>query len=244
MGAVGIGTKRAKDRWSAAGTWLAGGLGAVVLLASAGGCQNAVLEDNQRLLVQNKELQAKLDQANSMLSQAVPVTPPAPVEPKPEKVAVSPEPKPAAPVEPKYVAPPPPVAPSGPADLGGEVTVDPVAGTTTVNFLGDALFDSGRAVVKPEAKANLDKTVAALKKQFAGKPVKVQGHSDSDPIKHSTWKSNQALSEARAKAVRDYLVSKGVPAAQVTSEGFGDAKPKSPTDKSKNRRVEIVVLTK
>ena len=83
-----------------------------------------------------------------------------------------------------------------------------------------------------------------MKKQYAGKPVHVQGHSDSDPIKHSTWKSNQELSEARAKAVRDYLVSKGVSMSHVTAEGFGDSKPKSPTDKAKNRRVEVVVLTK
>lgn len=218
-----------------------GGL-AVVALATAGGCQNKVLDDNKKLREQNMELQARLSERESMKAQDAPLTPPepkAPAEPKtvtPPPVTVQPPPV--------VVTPPPVTVSPPPADLGGEVTVDPQAGTTTVNFLGDALFDSGRATVKDTAKANLDKMVTALKKQYAGKTVKVQGHSDSDPILHSKWKSNQELSEARAKAVRDYLVKKGVPATLLSAEGLGDTKPKSPTDKSKNRRVEIVVATK
>jgi flagellar motor protein MotB len=216
--------------------WVIGGLGAVAL---AGGCQNKVLDENKALRDQNRELQARLDERNSMKAQDAPLTPPEPVKPKEFAAAPAPAPMPAF-----TPTPAPAPAPAAPVDLGGEVSVDPVAGTTTVNFLGDALFDSGKATVKDTAKANLDKMVAALKKQFAGKQVKVQGHSDSDPIKHSKWTSNQQLSEARAKAVRDYLVQKGVNASAVTAEGFGDAKPKSTTDKSKNRRVEIVVLTR
>ena len=224
-------------RTGVTGLWTAGALS--VVLMSAGGCQNKLYEENKALREQNREQQAKIDGLMSMQAQPAPLTPPDPVKP------AAPEPKVATvtpPVDP--VSPPATPAPSGPGDLGGEVTVDPVAGTTTVNFLGDALFDSGKATVKASAKTNLDKCAAALKQQYAGKPVRVQGHSDSDPIKHSTWKSNQALSEARAKAVRDYLVSKGVPASQINSEGFGEAKPKSSTDKSKNRRVEVVVVTR
>ncbi|MDB5294722.1 MAG: yiaD [Phycisphaerales bacterium] len=217
-------------------------LGAVVLVAGAG-CQNKMKDENDRLWQQNRELQARIDERNSMKSQEAPIAPPEPAKaPEPSVKAPDPVKPPAEPTAFKP-APTPPPAPT-PTDLGGEVSVDPVAGTTTVNFLGDALFDSGKATVKESAKANLNKLVAALKAQYAGKTVKVQGHSDSDPIKVSKWKSNQELSEARAKAVRDYLASKGVPAAQLSAEGFGDAKPKSATDKSKNRRVEIVVLTK
>jgi flagellar motor protein MotB len=196
----------------------------VVLLAGTG-CQNKLQQERDALVQQNRELQGQLNERNSMRSQEAPLTPPDPIKPA-EPMAVRPlPPAPAAP--PPVVAIPPAPAPQPPADLGGDVTVDPVAGTTTVNFLGDALFDSGRATLKDSAKANLNKMVAGLKGQYAGKPVKVQGHSDSDPIKVSKWKSNQELSEARAKAVREYLVSKGVPADQVSAEGFGDAKPKS-----------------
>jgi len=216
-----------------------GVVGLSLFLVSAGGCQNQLAEENKKLWIENRELHAQNEQLLAMQPQAAPLTPPEAARP------AAPEPKvTATPSDRATFASPAPSAPTGPADLGGEVTIDPLAGTTTVNFLGDALFDSGKATLKSTAKSSLDKCAAALKKQYAGKPIHVQGHSDSDPIKHSTWKSNQELSEARAKAVRDYLVSKGVATSQVTSEGFGDTKPKSPTDKAKNRRVEVVVVTK
>ena len=69
----------------------------------------------------------------------------------------------------------------------------------------------------------------------------MDGHTDSTPIRVSNWKSNQELSEARAAAVKDYLISKGVPASRITTKGWGDTKPRS-TDLAKNRRVEIVLL--
>jgi flagellar motor protein MotB len=71
----------------------------------------------------------------------------------------------------------------------------------------------------------------------------VEGHTDSDPIKVSQWKSNQELSEARADAVKKYLVSKGVDANSVSTSGLGSSRPKS-NDKAANRRVEIVVVTR
>ena len=76
----------------------------------------------------------------------------------------------------------------------------------------------------------------------------MQGHTDSDPIKHSKWASNQELSKARAEAVRKYLLDKGVDASHVAAEGLGDSKPKdagtTAAAKAKNRRVEIVVVTR
>jgi flagellar motor protein MotB len=72
----------------------------------------------------------------------------------------------------------------------------------------------------------------------------VQGHTDADPIVHSKWSSNMELSKVRAEAVRKYLVEKGLDGGSIISEGFGESKPKDPRDKSKNRRVEIVVVTR
>lgn len=214
---------------------LVAGFGLVTLVA-ASGCQNSLHDENRALHQENRELRDKLAEQDALKSQEVPITPPtpAPQPVQPEVVTPAPAPKP-APVAPK---------PAAVTDLGGDVTINEVEGTTTVNFLGDTLFDSGQATLKASAKTSLDKMVAGLKKQYAGKPVKVQGHSDSDPIRVSKWKSNQELSEARAKAVKDYIVSKGVDASRVSFEGFGSAKPKSKTDKASNRRVEIVVLTR
>jgi flagellar motor protein MotB len=174
------------------------------------------------------------------------MTPP----PAPAPAPAQPQPEPAAnvisPVKPAVsIGGPSTVTPEAAVDLGSnDVSFDRATGTTTVNFVGDALFDSGKATLKDSAKKNLDKMAAALKKQYAGKSVKVNGFSDSDPIRHSKWKSNQELSEARAKAVRDYLVLKGVNGSLVSFTGFGEAQPKSTTDKAKNRRVEIQVASR
>ena len=80
-----------------------------------------------------------------------------------------------------------------------------------------------------------------LKHKYEGKLIDVKGYTDSDPIKFSKWKSNKALSEARAKAVRDFLVQQGVKADLIQTHGLGDANPRSTTVKSVNRRVELVV---
>jgi outer membrane protein OmpA-like peptidoglycan-associated protein len=201
---------------------------------TAAGCQNAVVNENRQLRDQNRELQAQLDEAHR--------TPPAaPVMSATPVVNVAPT----APVTP--VTPPVSVTPSSKArpDFGGiEATEDAKAGTTTLNLPSDVFFGSGQATILPEAKKSLDKVISVLKKEYAGKAVRIEGHTDSDPIVHSHWKSNQELSEKRAGAVHDYLVSKGVDASRITTVGFGDTKPKSQTDKKKNRRVELVVITR
>lgn len=218
-------------RWGSTQKTLLAVVGLSSVLAMAG-CQNAMHDENRALHQENRELRARIGEREAMKSEDAPITPPAPPAPEPEVAKPTPAPAPT------------PTPPTPTADLGGDVTVNEKEGTTTVNFLGDTLFDSGQAILKSTAKSSLDKMVAGLKKQYAGKPVKVQGHSDSDPIRKSKWSSNQELSEARANAVRDYLVQKGVEASRITAQGFGSAKPKSSADKSANRRVEIVVMTR
>jgi OOP family OmpA-OmpF porin len=69
--------------------------------------------------------------------------------------------------------------------------------------------------------------------------VEIQGHADST----GTNKYNQALSERRAKAIRNYLTKKSVDASRLTAVGFGEEKPAYSNDTSegrtKNRRVEL-----
>ncbi len=151
-------------------------------------------------------------------------------------------PPPAQPVVPPPPAQPIVVQPQPKPDIDGlELHHDAAAGTTTVTLPGDVFFDPGKAEVKTSAKPTLDKVASALKKEYGGKTVRVEGYTDTDPIKHSKWKDNQELSEARASAVRDYLVSKGVAATRVTVEGLGETKPKG--TKAASRRVEVVVVT-
>ena len=201
---------------------------AALALPLATGCANRMHDENLSLHQQNRELQAQLDSQRAS-----------------EQMNVEPEPAPA----PQQPAPPPAtqaVVTQTPAPInvpGTETTQDPVAGTMTVRVPGDVLFDAGKATVREGAKTTLDKVAAALKKDYSGKAIRVEGHTDSDPIKVSRWKSNQELSVARADAVKNYLVSRGVDAKMVEVHGFGADKPKS-NDKAANRRVEIVVVTR
>ena len=83
---------------------------------------------------------------------------------------------------------------------GIEVTKDEKAGTVTVNVPGDVLFLSGQAELKESAKGTLNKVVSALKKDYAGKHILVQGYTDKDPISRTKdkWTDNLDLSAARA----------------------------------------------
>lgn len=101
-------------------------------------------------------------------------------------------------------------------------------------------FDQSKSTLKPEADAILDK-VTALAKKYAGVTIAVNGHTDAD----GSDASNQKLSEDRANRVRDALIERGVPAEQLTAQGFGESQPvaanDTPENKAKNRRVVFAV---
>ena len=104
-------------------------------------------------------------------------------------------------------------------------------------------FESGQAVLTPEANLILDQ-VAVYAKQLAGLTIEIQGHTDNQ----GSAVNNLTLSESRAKAVLDALVERAVPAEQLTSKGFGLTAPKVANDTAENRalnrRVEFAVSTK
>ena len=112
---------------------------------------------------------------------------------------------------PKEVCEPP--APAAPV-----TGVKPSAEKITV--AADALFDFDKAVLRPEGKAKLDELVAkanAIKLEV----ILVVGHTD----RLGSLKHNQGLSERRAAAVKTYLVSKGIEANRVYTEGKGPSQP-------------------
>ncbi len=112
-------------------------------------------------------------------------------------------------------------------------------GEMVATLSGSVLFDSGQATLKSTAKKELDRVVAELKRTYRNANIRVEGHTDSDPIKRSNWRSNEELSQARADAVMRYLSSKGIGSDRMTSMGFGSSKPKS--SKAASRRVEVIV---
>lgn len=129
-----------------------------------------------------------------------------------------------------------------PGIAGIETSYDRKKGELTVNLPADILFASGSAELKSSSRATLEKVVTALRKDYAGKKIRVEGHTDRDPIVRTKqqWLDNLDLSLNRAAAVSRYLMDKGVDKKNVATVGYGDATPKS--TKAASRRVEIVVV--
>jgi flagellar motor protein MotB len=119
-------------------------------------------------------------------------------------------------------------------------------GEVTVRVPGDILFASGKAELKSSAKKTLSDIAAVLKTKYGDQTVRVEGYTDSDPIKKSKWEDNLQLSAARAMAVHRHLQSLGVDKERLYSAGFGAtnfrASNSTPQGKAQNRRVEIVVI--
>lgn len=129
----------------------------------------------------------------------------------------------------------------------GDVKVDEAAGTITVTLDNAILFQSGKASLLRATSSELDHIYGVLKQRYAGRPVDVVGHTDSDPISKTKdqWKDNWELSAERALTVLRYLIDRGVQPASVRAVACGQSRPiasnTSAAGKAKNRRVEIVV---
>ena len=103
------------------------------------------------------------------------------------------------------------------------------------------LFDVDKYDVRPEAERALA-SLATVLKEADVKAFEIDGHTDSD----ASDEYNQALSEKRANAVKDFLASQGL-TSEITIIGYGESRPvasnDTPEGKQKNRRVEILIPT-
>ena len=117
-----------------------------------------------------------------------------------------------------------------------------------ITFVSEVLFDSGKAKLRRDSHAKLDKVADVLNTTVADLNVGVEGHTDNQPIRRSGWKSNWELSTARALSVLHYLSNKSVAEPRLAAIGYGEYKPVASNDtaegRQKNRRVEIVILPK
>lgn len=136
---------------------------------------------------------------------------------------------------------PAPVAAPAPAPAPAPVVVPPAPVSEKVTFAADAFFDFDKSVLKPDGKAKLDDLASKLQGMNLEVIIAV-GHTDSV----GTDAYNQKLSVRRSEAVKAYLVSKGIEANRVYTEGKGEKQPvadnKSAAGRAKNRRVEIEVV--
>ncbi len=212
-------------------------VGIALLSAVGAGCQNKMYSENQDLHQQNRELQQQLDEARRQQAVQAPVA----VAPAPAVQASrlrresksSPIPFPS----------PPRLSQSPISAALKRPSMSPPAQPPSIFPAMFSLHRARRCCCR-KRKNHCPRSFRRLKKDYAGKPVSIEGHTDSDPIQKSGWKSNQELSEKRAEAVRDYLISRGIKADRLTAEGLGDTRPKSKTSKAKNRCVDLVVMTR
>ena len=142
-------------------------------------------------------------------------------------------PAPAAPAKPSA-----PAAPATPAAPAAPAKPAPSSVRQSVVIQADALFDFDKSVLRPDGKKSIDEALAKIQGTDL-EMVIATGHTDSI----GTEKYNQRLSERRAESVKQYLVSKGIPASKITTIGKGESQPvatnKTKEGRQKNRRVDI-----
>lgn len=113
----------------------------------------------------------------------------------------------------------------------------------------EIFFESGSADINPSGKEQLDKIATAVREIAAEIPndipwvLRVDGHTDANPIATPQFPSNWYLSSARAIAVVDYLVGRGVPENRLVAAGFGQYHPlaegRGTAENRRNRRIEF-----
>lgn len=119
----------------------------------------------------------------------------------------------------------------------------------TIALPNTVLFKSGSAKLTDEGKRLLDDAVAKIKELGPDKMIVVEGHTDSDPIVNSGWKSNWELGAARSLAVVHYLQdSQGIAGESLNAATGGEYHPAAGNDtaegKATNRRTLLMVHPK
>jgi outer membrane protein OmpA-like peptidoglycan-associated protein len=115
----------------------------------------------------------------------------------------------------------------------------PAPGTKVAEIVGLG-FEPGKAKLTDAGRAQVHQAVRMLQ-EHPNLKVAIEGHTDGKGGKAF----NQSLSERRAQAVGKQIVAEGIPAARVTTRGFGESRPiadnTTEEGRARNRRVEIVV---
>jgi outer membrane protein OmpA-like peptidoglycan-associated protein len=113
---------------------------------------------------------------------------------------------------------------------------------TTVVALNNIFFDFNKAVLRKESITELRHMIKFMH-EYPKLQVEISGHTDSV----GTAEVNRKLSQERADAVREYLVSHGIPALRVTAKGYGASRPVAPNDteegRQRNRRTEFRIIS-
>lgn len=108
--------------------------------------------------------------------------------------------------------------------------------------LGDVLFETARANLKPGARQRLYQ-LASFLEAHPDRKVVIEGHTDS----RGSESYNEELSQRRSESVQDFLIRSGIDPARITAQGYGEAYPvasnDTPAGRLQNRRVEVYLPT-
>jgi flagellar motor protein MotB len=119
-------------------------------------------------------------------------------------------------------------------------------GGATLVLASDITFQPGHADLNDKAQQTLGRVVRAVNEMKGLGRIRVEGHTDSDPIRKSGFKNNEELSLARANTVQNFLIAQGIDESLLEVVGYGDKQPAASNatkeGKARNRRVEIILL--
>ncbi|MEE9382039.1 MAG: OmpA family protein [Nannocystaceae bacterium] len=127
----------------------------------------------------------------------------------------------------------------------GTISIEFRKGRMVVKLSDSILFDSGRTKLKASGQSALAELARALN-TVGERDFLIAGHTDNIPIRNARFKSNWALSTARAVEVVHYLVDQGMNAVHLGAAGFGEFDPVGDNNgddgRSENRRIEIILM--
>lgn len=146
---------------------------------------------------------------------------------------------------------PPEQTPSDEMPLEKAVEIENTPSTLTLKFKGSILFGSGSAQLKPEFEQMLTELAQKLKASQRIDEVRVEGHTDDDPIKSVVFPTNWELSAARASRIIRQFEAVGVESERLIAQGYGSSRPEVPNrdpegkalkdNQAQNRRVVVKV---
>ncbi len=135
---------------------------------------------------------------------------------------------------------------------GKAASVTNIPGGIQLSFNSQILFDSGSARLRPEAHPVLTKIVENVQKKVGIREVRVEGHTDDDPIYSQIFPTNWELSAARAARIVRQFEASNIPSHRLIAEGFGSSRPEVQNrgpdgtpikeNQQRNRRVMIDIM--
>ena len=131
--------------------------------------------------------------------------------------------------------------------LDGNVSVNMQERGIVISIRDKVLFKSGSAEIEKDSEADITKIGQDILAKIPGKSIRIEGHTDNNPIKSNQFPSNWELSSARATNVLRLLVEKaGLDPKNTSAVGYGEFTPVVPNtsdeNRAINRRVDIVIL--